>query len=343
MALRFLIIFLWVAALLSSWLTTAAAQKEHLITGRTMGTTYNIKVVVPGIEKSARLQAHIDERLEQINQSMSTYRADSEISRFNALQAAHTDFAVSDDFLQVLLVGKQIFRLSLGAWDCTINPLVNLWGFGKDGSIDHVPAPEAIAAARQKIGFDTIEVSPKGYLKKSRSDVTIDLASIAKGYGVDQVAFLLKGMGFKNYLVEIGGEVYAAGRRLDGQPWRVGINRPRKGGAATAVYKVVALEDRAMATSGDYRLFVEIDGRTFSHIIDPRSGYPVANGVVSVSVIAPNCTLADGLATGLMVMGSEKGLGLLNRLEGVEGLIIVRLPDGSLKNHWSKGLGLGNK
>jgi thiamine biosynthesis lipoprotein len=215
---------------------------------------------------------------------------------------------------------------------------VRLWGFGKGDPIDRLPSAQAIRQAKQLVDFSAIEILPGGRLKKHRLGVTVDLASIAKGYGVDQVSVLISNTGFTHYLVEIGGEVYAAGRRTDGKPWRVGINRPRKGGPADAVYRVVALQDQAMATSGDYRNFIVIDGRSYSHIIDPRTGRPVANGVVSASVIAAGCTLADGLATGIMVMGPESGLALLNRLDGVEGLIIVRKPDGTLVNHWSKGL-----
>lgn len=320
------------------WGTTALAQKEHLFTGRTMGTTYHIKVVAENLAHTSQVQVQIDARLEQINQSMSTFRPESEISRFNALEQINKPYQVSDDFIKVMLTGKEIYRLTQGAWDGTITPLVLVWGFGKAGPIKQLPDGQAIARARQAVGFDAISVSPRGFLEKSRPGVSVDLGSIAKGYGVDQVALVLKKMGFDDFLVEIGGEVYAAGRRLDGQLWRVGINRPRKGGAINAVYKVVTLQNRAMATSGDYRNFVQIDGSTYSHIIDPRTGYPVRNGVVSVSVIADTCALADGLATALMVMGPVKGTALLNALEQVEGLIVVRHSDGALDNYWSKGM-----
>jgi thiamine biosynthesis lipoprotein len=309
-----------------------------VITGRTMGTRYQIKVVADDALDMPRLKQRVDQRLEQINQSMSTYRPDSEISRFNAMQQKGEPFAVSDDFLKVMQAGRHIHRLSQGAWDGTVRPLVVLWGFGKADPIDALPPEQAIRRAKQLVDFNTIDIVPEGHLKKRRAGVTVDLASIAKGYGVDQVAALLSGMGFTQYLVEIGGEVYAAGGRANGKAWRIGINRPRKGGRADAVYRVVPLQDQAMATSGDYRNFVVIDGRSYSHIIDPRTGRPVSNGVVSASVIAAGCTLADGLATALMVMGPQTGLALLDGLAGVEGLIIVRKPDGTLVNHWSKGL-----
>ncbi len=330
-------------ALIFSLCTGYGAAKELLFSGQTMGTTYHIKVVTAADKDIQALQPRIDQRLEQLNQSMSTYRFDSEISRFNRLQSIDTNFEVSSDLLAVMLAADAVYRLTDGAWDGTVNPLVNLWGFGPSGRIDKVPSAQAISDALKNVGFDQIEVSAKGFLKKHRSEVTIDLASIAKGYGVDQISELIEESGFNNYLVEIGGEVYASGRRPGGMKWRVGINQPRKHAAADAVYKALELENQAMATSGDYRNFEVIDGRTYSHIIDPCSGYPVDHGVVSASVVAPNCTLADGLATALIVMAPDKGISLLNRLDGVEGLVIVQKPDGSLENHWSQGADTNEK
>jgi FAD:protein FMN transferase len=314
-----------------------SSDKEHLLAGATMGTTYHIKIIAPQADDMGAVKNRIDQRLEQLNQSMSTYRKDSEISMFNKWSDTEKPFAVSADFLKVMQAADVIYGLTAGAWDGTVYPLVNLWGFGRSGPIDVAPSQAAIIKALEKVGFNHLDVSAKGHLKKRRSQITVDLASIAKGYGVDATAELIKGLGYQNYLVEIGGEVFAAGRRKDGNQWKVGINRPIRGAPATQVYKALILEDRAMATSGDYRNYVEIDGRAYSHIIDPRTGYPVDNGVVSASVIGPNCTLADGLATALMVMGPQEGVGLLNKLENVEGLIIVRKSDGKLVDHWSTG------
>ncbi|MEJ2157526.1 MAG: FAD:protein FMN transferase [Desulfobacteraceae bacterium] len=312
--------------------------REYLLEGRTMGTTYHIKIVAPPSADMAAVRVKIDRRLEQLNQSMSTYRKESEISRFNRLAETGKPFAVSPDFLKVMRVAGAIHDVTGGAWDGTVYPLIKLWGFGRSGPIHEVPSDAAIGKALKDVGFRHIDVSPDGYLKKRRPGVTVDLASIAKGYGVDMVGALIKELGFNDHLVEIGGEVFAAGRRIDGKQWKVGVSVPEKGAGATDVYKALALEDLAMATSGDYRNFEEISGRIYSHIIDPRSGWPVENGVVSASVIAPNCTLADGLATAMVVMGPQEGIRLLNRLEKVEGLIIVRKPDGVLVDHYSKGM-----
>jgi thiamine biosynthesis lipoprotein len=314
------------------------ATKEYRFAGQTMGTTYHIKVVRNRPVDLAAVQAKVEAGLEKVNQSMSTFRPGSELSRFNALTQVDTPFAVSASFLAVMQTAQRIYRLSQGAWDGTVDPLVNLWGFGKKGALQKVPSPAEVEAARQRVGFDHVQIDPAGFLIKKHFALSVDLASIAKGYGVDQVAEVLSGLGFKDFLVEIGGEVYAAGQRPDGTPWRVGINRPEADVPLDAVYQVVRLKDRAMATSGDYRNFYKMDGKTYSHIIDPRTGYPIQNRVVSASVIAANCTLADGLATALMVMGPEKGIALLDQLDGVEGLIIVRQADGSLQDHFSKGM-----
>jgi thiamine biosynthesis lipoprotein len=313
------------------------AKQEHFIEGGTMGTTYHITVVTGSFQGIAGLKEKIDFRLKEINHSMSTYQKDSEISRFNRFSVAGQKFKISSDFFQVMEAGQTIYRLSDGAWDATVNPLLELWGFGPGLPLNRVPPQNEIAALLPEVGFSNIEILPPDFLVKKRPAVTIDLSSIAKGYGVDQVADLIRGNGFDNYLVEIGGEIVAAGDRKDGLPWRVGINRPQPDSAFDEVYRVVALHNQAFATSGDYRNFFEAGGVRYSHVIDPRTGYPVSNGVASVSIIADTCTLADGLATAVMVMGPEKGLDLVNRLDGVEAFIVVEEKGGGLVDYFSKG------
>jgi thiamine biosynthesis lipoprotein len=314
------------------------SRREHTLTGRTMGTTYAVTVVGGYFGPGAGLQEKIDRRLDEINRSMSPYLTESEISRFNRFQKAGVEFPVSADFLRVMKVAARIHALSEGAWDGTVDPLVDLWGFGRAGRGVQVPAAEKIAAALAFVGFTRIEIRDSGALVKREIPVSLDLSSIAKGYGVDRVADVVRAAGFTDFLVEIGGEVVAAGLRPDGRAWRVGINRPTPGAGAHEVYKVVSLKDHAFATSGDYRQFFVQGGTRYAHIIDPRTGYPAANRVVSVSILAGDCTLADGLATAVMVMGAEKGLALIDRLEGVEGLIIAERPDGSFQEHASKGM-----
>ena len=316
---------------------TSDANREHMIEGRTMGTTYHIQVVTDTAESVKGLKEKIDQRLREINQVFSTYIKDSEISRFNAFGVAGEKFAVSDDFVRVMRVAAEIHQLSEGAWDGTVNPLVDLWGFGPEQRRPQKPPAAEIHALKQKIGFDRIRIEEPNFLVKNLATVTLDLNSIAKGFAVDQISELLAAAGFENYLVEIGGEVYAAGVRSDGKKWRVGINRPQKGAAFNEVYKAVSITNQAFATSGDYRIFFEIDGQRYSHVIDPRTGYPVSNGVVSVTIIAYNCTLADGLATAVMVMGAEKGIRLVNRLDDLECFIVVKKTNGHLFDFYSSG------
>jgi len=320
--------------LLTAWSVQA---REILISGNTMGTTYHIKVVTGAQDDVAALEEHITRRLVEVNHSMSTYQPDSEISRFNRLETAQEAFAVSADFLQVMTVARRLYHLTGGAWDGTVYPLVAMWGFTTGKPPAHIPSPQQIREILPRTGFDKISISTQGWLSKTIPEVTLDLASIAKGFGVDQVAAVLRQAGFDNYLVEIGGEVYAAGRRPDGKQWRIGINRPVVDAPQDAVYQVVELQDEGFATSGNYRNFFERDGVRYSHIIDPRNGCPVTNGVASVSIVAETCTVADGLATAIMVMGPEAGIDLLDRLQKVEGLVVVEQPDGSLKDYVSRG------
>ena len=314
-----------------------SAEKEVVYTGRTMGTTYHIKVVAGFFERLSGLQDNIDARLQAINQSMSTYLHDSEISRFNRSTAVGAPFQVGVDFFRVFEKAQQIYTLSGGAWDGTVKPLVDLWGFGNREQGAALPNADAIAAELEKVGFHHIRALQKGALQKRLAAITLDFASIAKGYAVDQVAALLMADGREDFIVEIGGEVFAAGVRKDGGKWRVGVNVPDRDASLQDLYSVVQLSGLAMATSGDYRNFIELDGNMYSHIIDPRTGYPVRNKVASATVTAPDCTMADGLATAIAVMGRESGLALIEALPGVEGLIIVRETDGAFRGFPSSG------
>jgi thiamine biosynthesis lipoprotein len=317
--------------------TGCGLKKEVAFSGRTMGTTYHIKVVKGIFTHTTNLQKIIDARLDQINKSMSTFIKDSEISRFNSDHHAGEKFMISDDFYNVMIVAKKIYEETGGAWDGTVKPLVDLWGFG-NGEIRHtLPEKSRIQALLSDVGFNNIEISPDHYLVKKKASTTLDLASIAKGYGVDQVAALIRDNGIDNFLVEIGGEVFASGYRKDGKKWRIGINIPRENAPLDQVYKVVDIHNKGLATSGDYRNFFEVHHKRFSHIIDPKNGYPVDNGVVSVSILADTCTYADGLATAVMVLGYKKGIDLVNQLENTECFIVTRNKNGTLIDHYSKG------
>jgi thiamine biosynthesis lipoprotein len=312
-------------------------KKETRFTGKTMGTTYRVKIISNYFTKVSHLKKKVKMSLEGIDHSLSTYKKNSEISRFNSIKSTTKPFRATKDFLGVMDMGKKLHKLTQGAWDGTIDPLVNLWGFGRSGIKYEIPAKSEIETRLAQVGFDQIDFLPHQMLKKRNSTVKVDLASIAKGYGVDKVADLLRKNHITDFLVEIGGEVYAKGRRKDGQKWRVGINEPHKEAPVGAVYTIIELEDKGFATSGDYRNFIEINGKRYSHVIDPNTGWPVDNGVVSVSILADTCALADGLATAIMVMGPHTGQALLNHLDSVEGMILTVNSHGSLREYPSKG------
>ena len=315
-------------------------KKEALITGKTMGTTYQIKVVTGRFKNLGGLKEKIDKRLEKINRSMSTYIKDSEISRFNAFRGIDEKFYISNDFINVITVGKNLYELTDGAWDGTIMPVVNLWGFGGSKIKKRVYEKEEIDKFIPDIGFNQIAIIENRYIVKKKASIALDFGSIAKGYAVDIISELLDRKGINNYIVEIGGEVFASGLRKDGKYWKIGINRPQKDASYDNVHKAVFLYNKALATSGDYRNFFVKDGTRYSHVMNPKTGYPVSNGVVSVSILADTCTFADGLATAVMVLGHESGLELVNRLNNVECLIIVQEKDGALVDYYSKGFQL---
>jgi thiamine biosynthesis lipoprotein len=304
----------------------AAQAREYTIQGRTMGTFYTVKLVSSRPQSMDRWQKQIDTRLVQVNAGLSMYDPDSDLSRFNRTEPGRP-FRLSRDFARVMNTARTVFSLTGGAWDGTVKPLVDLWGFGTREPTDSLPDPDAVAKALALTGFQYL-VFENTHVKKTKPGITLDLGSIAKGYGVDAVAGVLTGSGIDDFLVEIGGELYGSGMNRHNKPWSVGITHPLKTGSDAGLYKVVNLENRAIATSGDYRNFFEFRGKTYSHIIDPKTGYPVDNQVVSASVIADTCTFADALATAFVVMDPADSLALADSLEHVECLIIQKTPAG---------------
>jgi len=318
-------------------LTGCSFKKEVRFSGKTMGTIYHIKAITWFFKDTKGLKDKIEARLDDINRSMSVYRADSEISRFNAQKSTDKKIFVSNDFLNVMTVAENIYKLTNGAWDGTIKPLVDLWGFNDPARIKSIPTKDKIKRLLSELGFNQIKILENKYLKKRNPSISIDLSSIAKGYAVDQIAEIFRIHGIENFLVEIGGEVYASGVKKNGSYWKVGINTPSKDASYSHVYKTIYLSSKAVATSGDYRKFIEIDEKRYTHVIDPRTGYPVANGIVSASIVSDTCAFADGLATAVMVLGHEKGLELVGRLDNVECMIVVEKKDGTLVDYLSKG------
>ena len=321
---QMLTMLLSVILLLLPW--SPAFAKQYTLTGKTMGTFYSIKFIALTEQSFATWQQRVDVRLNEVNARLSMYNPKSEISRFNQTPASKP-FKLTTDFYRVLLESQHLYEITQGAWDGTVKPLVDLWGFGTKNRPTTLPEPGQIQEALARTGFHKLVLGDH-LLTKTQGQVTLDLGSIAKGYGVDAIALLFSSNGIHNFLVEIGGELVGSGKNKNGTPWVVGITRPEKNGLSPALYKTISLENRAIATSGNYRNYFEKNGQLFSHIINPKTGFPVGNQVVSTSVIAKNCTIADGLATALMVMDVQKGLSLINGLADTECLIIQKQGDG---------------
>jgi thiamine biosynthesis lipoprotein len=311
---------------LLAFTTSQGFARQYTITGKTMGTFYSVKFISMEKQSPAIWQQRVDVRLKEVNARLSMYTPTSELSRFNQAPA-NQPFKLSTDFYQVLLESQHLYQITNGAWDGTVKPLVDLWGFGTKNRSDTLPDTRQIQEALARTGFHKLTLADH-LLTKKKTNITLDLGSIAKGYGVDAIARLFSTNGIKNFLVEIGGELVGSGKNKRGDPWVVGITRPEKKGLNPALYKTISLENRAIATSGNYRNFFERDSQLFSHIIDPKTGFPVGNRVVSTSVIAENCTIADGLATALMVMEVQKGIDLVNSLANTECLIIQKQGNG---------------
>lgn len=322
----------WLAPLGLALFILGCAPQQHVVSiqGQTMGTTYHITWVQPTkpVEKLT-LQAAVDTRLEQVNDSMSTWRKDALISQFNR-HNFDTPMRIDDDFVRVLEEAIRLAHLTDGALDVTVGPLVNLWGFGPDGRVTSAPSPLEIAEAKARVGVEHLQLNGE-FLSKDRSDLYLDLSSIAKGYGVDVVAEVLEQRGIHNYLVEVGGELRLSGHKPDQKPWRIAIEQPDEDGRE--VFKVIESGELAVATSGDYRNFFEENGRRFSHLIDPRSGEPVNTRLASATVLAPSCMTADGLATAFIVMGTEQALALAEQ-ESLPAMFIEKSPEG-YKVHYS--------
>jgi len=303
------------------------APELVVFTGPTMGTQFTVKlVIVPSSMNLRALEEDIAKRLATIEGFMSTYREDSDISRLNRFQRDEW-FPVSSQTAEVVDQAVQIGRLTGGAFDVTVGPVVDLWDFGAGRDKEPaVPDAAEIEQARQRVGYDRLQVqrSPPA-VRKDRPDLHVDLSGIAKGYAVDQIAELLESRGVQNYLVEIGGELKGKGRNARGEPWQVAVESPVVG--VRRIHRILPVEDVAVATSGDYRNFYVKDGVRYSHIIDPRSARPVSHALASVTVLDPSCTRADALATALMVLGPDAGYELALR-EGIEAIFIIHADDG---------------
>jgi thiamine biosynthesis lipoprotein len=293
-----------------------------------MGTVYTVKVADQNIAPAdfTGLARAIQQRLASINSQMSTYDSSSEISQFNRLPA-HKTFQASPELLHVLRAALATAQSSAGAFDPTIGPLVEAWGFGVKKR-DEPPTDIEVRKLKSRVGWQALHLG-KSSLKKSVSGLHLDLSAIAKGYAVDELARVLKTLGYKDYMVEIGGEVVAQGRNARGDIWRLGIERPDSEAIGGSIGRTISLQG-GLATSGSYRNFYRKNGRSYSHFIDPRTGAPVTHSLLSVSVVAPRCMDADAAATTVMVLGPDEGRTWLVQ-QGYAGLLITTAADGSYR------------
>jgi thiamine biosynthesis lipoprotein len=288
-------------------------ERSHVplqLTGATMGTSYHVTISQQStVADASALRVDIETLLEQVNASMSTYREDSEITGFNNARVDEW-VPVSAAFLEVFLAARSVTAASEGAYDVSIAPLVDLWGFGPRMG-DTVPDSGSIERLLETVGEQRVEVDEDASRIRKTGPLQLDFSSIAKGYAVDQLAALLNARGISDYMVEIGGEIRVLGVNPRGDAWRIAIERPVAGGGAPLA--ILALSDAGIATSGSYRNFFEVAGVRYAHTLDPRTGWPVQHELVSVTVVHPQVGIADAWATALTVLGPERALQIATR------------------------------
>ncbi|MEZ5584997.1 MAG: FAD:protein FMN transferase [Candidatus Competibacteraceae bacterium] len=289
------------------WYSASVRDVQVQLTGATMGTTYTVKIPrVPEPIVAETLQTELDRLLAKVNRQMSTYDPESELSRFNR-NPSTAWVSVSPELLFVVQEAHRVSQLTGGAFDVTVGPLVNLWGFGPTVTDDDIPTDQAITEAQTRVGYHHLQIrDDPPALKKTLPDLSVDLSAIAKGYAVDLLADYLETLDVSDYMVEIGGELRVKGHNAQGASWRIAIEKPTPN--ERTVERIISLTDQGIATSGDYRNFFERDGQRYSHAIDPTTGRPIRHDLASVSVVHPSTTLADAWATGLIVSGSRERL-----------------------------------
>ena len=274
--------------------------------GPTMGTTFSIRA----IDHSNRitddmLRDAVEQALITTNKALSNWDSGSEVSRFNAARSTGP-ISVSQPLYDVARAAEDVRQASEGRFDVALGPLIELWGFGSGGQNHVAPTESQIADARARTGQGGAVVLGDGTLRKAHADDAIFLSAIGKGYGVDAVANAIRSLGIDDFMVEIGGDLYASGRNQDGLPWQIGVETPDS--RSSDLQKVVGLRNHGMATSGDYRNYFEVDGQRYSHILDAETGRPVAHQTASATVVTENAMLADAWATAMLVLGSVKGM-----------------------------------
>jgi len=297
---------------------------SFVYSGNIMGTTFNIKASKPTENISDKeLKIIIKTRLDEINQRMSTYVSNSELSLINQSKT-QVKQKISPALLKVLTAAKEVNVNSGGAFDVTVAPLVDLWGFGPKASKSEAPKDNEIETLLAQIGDQYYSLGESDITKHKRN-LSLDLSALAKGYAVDQAALVLEQQGIKNYLVEIGGELRLKGEKHNNKKWNVSIDKPTVN--TKKLQKILSITDIAMATSGDYRNFFEENGVRFSHTIDPRTGRPITHKLASVTVFHESSMYADAWATAMMVLGSKKGFEVAKK-EGLPVFFVIKSEEG---------------
>ncbi|MBT5527799.1 MAG: FAD:protein FMN transferase [Cytophagia bacterium] len=308
-----------VSLLIASLFISCSKKSYYQIQGATMGTYYHITFES---ERSKGVQEAIDEALIAVNNSLSTYIPQSTISRINK---ASEPIEVDSFFEEVFIAAKEVFKQTNGAFDPTVMPLVNAWGFGFD-TLNHVDSL-VIDSLMNYVGFDKVKLHD-GKIIKDNPNIMLDFSAIAKGYGVDVIAELLESFGIENYMVEVGGEVRVKGLNPKSIAWRVAIEQPIDNKTKSQVFdKYVSLSNKSIATSGNYRNFYMKQGNKIAHTINPKTGYPIINDLLSATVLHDKCMIADAYATAFMVLGSEKSIIVLDKLESLMTYLISREED----------------
>lgn len=301
----------------------------HQFGGPTMGSTYTVKIAGPRLDAATAAAARmaVEGALAGVVDRMSTYLDESELSRFNRYRG-DAPVALSADTFAVFRLAQQVSAVTGGAFDITIAPVVDAWGFGP-GRAQRVVADRELAALEQRVGWRSLALDERNAtVAKGRPDLRVDLSGIAKGYAVDRAALALEALGIGDYMVEAGGEIRTRGRNADGRPWQIAIERPDA--VPQRAQRIVPLSGLSMATSGDYRIYFERDGERYCHEIDPATGRPINHGLASVTVVAAECGHADAMATALIVLGPVKGHALA-LAHDVAAHFIVREGDGGLR------------
>ncbi|MBR4388436.1 MAG: FAD:protein FMN transferase [Prevotella sp.] len=306
-----------------------ANNPYHHNHGMVFGTLYNITY-----QHESDIQPEIDSVLHQVDYSLSPFNPESVISHINS----NSDMKTDTMFRDVFELSMRVSEVTNGAFDITVAPLVNAWGFGfKNGTM---PNSHAVDSLLQLVGYRKVHLSPRGEVSKSDPRIMLDCSAVAKGYGCDVVARLLRSHGIDNYMIEIGGEVVVRGQNERHQSWRIGVSKPVDDSLRvnTEQQAILSITDRALATSGNYRNFYYKDGQKYAHTIDPHTGYPVSHSLLSATVLARDCATADAYATAFMVLGADRAKQLLSTHDELQAYLISAAPDGSYEIWYSPAL-----